>query len=514
MEGSYNYGKVKDCNPVVSTVHGSVMGENRNGIAVFRGIPYGFDTGGQYRFQAPRAAEPWDGIRDCSSKNGPICPQFGQGSVSNPNVPYWDAGHPEKFRTDTETRSEDCLCLNVLTPGIDDRKRPVLVYFHGGGFATGSGTLVLGADQWVREQNFVIVGVNHRLNVFGYMYLGGVDPKYRSSGMCGMLDLVLALHWVRDNIAAFGGDPETVTIMGESGGGMKVSTLMDMEEARGLFVRGIVVSGSSPTGAVLPEEAEQNTAVVMERLGVHSVEELQSIPAEALLSASEGLRFDPVADDIHLMSNPEKSFRAPLLDLPVMIGSSEDEMAVFMKIDDLRFGWDELRDRLTHLTAGRLMKAVSEEDADRIIETFKNTDKKGNDAPHLYCKIVSMNDTLGDRAFYQSLAYAEKNESPVYHYLIAYDSPYEQDLSWHVSWHTHELPLIMRIVAYPEEGEIMSRKFSQSWANFVKYGNPDTEEWKWEPFRPETRRVFVIDDVSRVETDPIRPYREAFGRYI
>ena len=160
------------------------------------------------------------------------------------------------------------------------------------------------------------------------------------------------------------------------------------------------------------------------------------------------------------------------------------------------------------------MKTISDTDADRIIEIFKNTDRKGNDAPHLFCKIVSMNDTLGDRAFYQSMAYAKKNTSPVYHYLIAYDSPYEQDLSWHVSWHTHELPLIMRIVAYPEEGEIMSRKFSQSWANFVKYGNPDTEEWKWEPFRPETRRVFVIDDVSRVETDPIRPYREAFGRYI
>ena len=106
MEGSCNYGTVKNCNPVVNTVLGRVMGENRNGIAVFRGIPYGADTGGRYRFQAPRAAQAWDGIRDCSSKNGPICPQFGQGSVSNPNVPYWDAGHPEKFRTDTETRAE------------------------------------------------------------------------------------------------------------------------------------------------------------------------------------------------------------------------------------------------------------------------------------------------------------------------------------------------------------------------------------------------------------------------
>ena len=507
-----NFGTVREANPVVQTTLGQVMGECWDGVAVFRGIPYGADTGGRNRFCAPREADHWEGIRDCYSRNGAICPQFGQGSVSNPNVPYWDAGHPEKFRTDTEIRSEDCLCLDVLTPGIDDKKRPVLVYFHGGGFSTGSGTLVLGSDQWIREQDFVIVGVNHRLNVFGYLYLGGLDPAYKSSGMCGMLDLVLALHWVHENIPAFGGDPETVTIMGESGGGMKVSTLMDMEEARGLFTRGIVISGSSPTGACLPEDAEKITAILMDRLGVHTIDALKRITQQELLLASEGLRFEPVADNIHLMENREKKFKAPLLDLPVMIGSSEDEMAIFIKIDDLRFDWDELRDRLIHIPVGRLMKTIPEAEVDRIIEIFKKTDKKGNDAPHLFCKIVSMNDTLGDRAFYQAMAYAGKNCSPVYHYLIAYDSPFEQDLSWHLSWHTHELPLTMRIVAYPEESEEMSRKFSKSWAAFIKCGCPDTDEWKWEVFRPDTRRVLVIDDVARVETDPIRPYRAAFGR--
>lgn len=511
---SAKYGMVTEAHPVVQTTHGQVMGETWDGIAVFRGIPYGASTGGAGRFEAPKPAADWTGVRDCCSKNGDICPQFGQGSVSNPDVPYWNAFHPEKFRTETEDRSEDCLRLNVLTPGIGDKKRPVLVYFHGGGFTTGTGTLVLGADEWIREQDFVLVGVNHRLNIFGYLYLGGLDEKYRSSGMAGMLDLVLSLQWVRDNIAAFGGDPDCVTIMGESGGGMKVSTLMDMEEARGLFCRAIVISGSRPVGAVLPEEAEKATETVMERLKVHSAEELKAVPQDALLQASEGLFFEPVADDVHLAVNREKQFRAPLIDVPLLVGSSEDEMAVFMKIEDLRFGFDELKDRLVHQAPGRLLTPIKEEDADRIIRIFRETDRKNNDAPHLYCKIVSMNNTLGDNAFYQALATSEKNTSPVYHYLIAYDSPYEQDLSWHVSWHTHELPLDMRIVAYPEEGEEMSLKFSASWANFIKYGNPDTEDWKWEAFKPDTRRVLVIDDVTRVETDPIRPYREAFGRYI
>ena len=239
-----NAAKVKEKNPIVATTHGRVLGENRNGVAVFRGIPYGADCGKKRRFLPPLPAENWEEIRDCTH-NGHIAMQYG-GSISA--VPYWNGGHPEKFKLEEEVQGEDCLVLNVLTPGIDAEKRPVLVYIHGGGFLNGSGSLVLGADDLVREQDLVLVGVNHRLTIFGYLYLGHLDAAYASSGMAGILDLLLALEWVRDNIAAFGGDPDRVTIMGESGGAMKVSNLLDIPQARGLFRSTVIESGSCPTG--------------------------------------------------------------------------------------------------------------------------------------------------------------------------------------------------------------------------------------------------------------------------
>ena len=177
---------------MATTRLGQVRGEGREGVAVFRGIPYGADCGGARRFLPPLPAQPWQGVRDCT-RNGPYAVQFGVSiSGSEGFGPYFSGGHPERFGVAEERQGEDCLVLNVVTPGLTG-KRPVVVYLHGGGFASGSGTLVLGADAWAREEDLVVVGVNHRLNVFGYLYLGGLDDRYAESGMAGMLDLVLAL---------------------------------------------------------------------------------------------------------------------------------------------------------------------------------------------------------------------------------------------------------------------------------------------------------------------------------
>jgi para-nitrobenzyl esterase len=175
--------------------------------------------------------------------------------------------------------------LNVLTPGLQG-KRPVMIYIHGGGFAIGSGALTLVADRFVAEQDVVLVGVNHRLNVFGYTYLGAIDPKYADSGNVGQLDLIAALQWVRDNIAHFGGDPSNVTIFGESGGGGKVSTLMAMPGAKGLFRRAIVESGSH-LAVRTKEAATENTNYMLSALGLTAsqVDQLQSVPADKLLAA-------------------------------------------------------------------------------------------------------------------------------------------------------------------------------------------------------------------------------------
>lgn len=292
------FATVTDPSPLAATQTGWVRGENRRGIAIFRGIPYGADTRAR-RFQPPLPAEAWEGVRDCTH-NGPIAPQYG-GSISG-YAPIFDGGTPEKFGFEDEVPGENCLVLNVLTPGLDNAKRPVLFYIHGGGYFNGTGTLALGADDYCREQDQVVVSVNHRLNLFGYLYLGGLDPRYASSGMAGMLDLVLALRWVRDNIAAFGGDPGQVTIMGESGGGSKVSTLLAMPEAQGLFRAAVIESGSGPVGALSREQADAMTRQVLQALSLtpENWTALLELPMERLLEATKlpGLgRFSPVADD-------------------------------------------------------------------------------------------------------------------------------------------------------------------------------------------------------------------------
>jgi len=202
----------------------------------------------------------------------------------------------------------------------------------------------------------VLVGVNHRLNVFGYLYLGAFDQKYADSGNAGMLDLVLALEWVRDNIEAFGGDPDKVTIMGESGGGMKVSTLLAMEKAKGLFRHAIVESGSAPVGSLSTKQAAQVASLILDKLGIKPTEldKLETIPAreifDAAMSISEcndalGLR--PVGDGINLPFNATGVYKAPVIskNIPLLVGAAEDEIAFSaMRMED--FTWDELRDKL------------------------------------------------------------------------------------------------------------------------------------------------------------------------
>ena len=209
---------------------------------------------------------------------------------------YFGGGRPDRVELAQQTDSENCLLLNVLTPGLRG-KRPVMVYIHGGGFTNGSSMLTLFGDGLPREQDIVLVGVNHRLNVFGYTYLGGLSDKY-AVGNVGQLDLVAALEWVRDNIANFGGDPGNVTIFGESGGGAKVSTLLGMPAAKGLFHKAAVQSGSM-LHVGDRESATASTKAMMSKLGVTKVDDLQNIPVVDLWKAGTGggpMGFGPVVD--------------------------------------------------------------------------------------------------------------------------------------------------------------------------------------------------------------------------
>src|SRR5512143_3585041 len=267
--------RVGDDVAVARTQHGSVRGYVLRGIHYFLGIPYGADTSGAYRFMPPQMPEPWTDVRPALWW-GNSAPQDMERRYANPYASFRDHWNYDDV-------SEDCLRINVFTPAVGEgRRRPVLVWLHGGGFANGNGIEQDGynGENLARLGNVVFCSVNHRLGPFGYCDLSGVGgERFAASGNVGMLDIVAALEWVRDNVAAFGGDPGNVTIMGQSGGGAKVCTLTAMPAAKGLFHKAVVLSGASLRMGEKEQAEKLGAAVVAEAgLGPGDLEKLQQMP--------------------------------------------------------------------------------------------------------------------------------------------------------------------------------------------------------------------------------------------
>ncbi len=330
--------------PLAATTAGKISGVVEDGINVFKGVPYGGDTA-KTRFQAPVAPERWSGVKECASFTT-MAPQLvaaraGAGPRPAPsptgNAPTSASGVPGGPR-DQGVQSEDCLHLNVFTPGLrDKKKRPALLYIHGGAYNNGTvNSDLYDGKRLCHRGDVVVVTVNHRLNAFGYMYLGDLAPAYKDSGNAGQLDLVLALKWVKENAAEFGADPERVLIFGQSGGGAKCAALMATAVAKGLFHRVMTMSGQQIKGASI-EIASGRAKTVLEKMGAAGLTgkdleaKLNSLTMEQIQEGARAVSSDwlPVVDNVILFRNPFDPDAPALSEMvPMMLGNVHDETAV------------------------------------------------------------------------------------------------------------------------------------------------------------------------------------------
>lgn len=521
MYGEPVFGTVKDTHPMAETTHGRVMGENRDGIAIFRGIPYGDDCGGKRRFLPPVPAKNWEGIKDCT-ENGPICIQY-RGSIQgwDDQGPAFNGGKKELFKVDNEIKGEDCLVANVLTPGIDDKKRPVLFYIHGGGYAVGTGALVLGADKVCREQDIVLVSINHRLGPFGYLYLGGFDKRYEHSGVAGLLDLVLGLQWAKENVANFGGDPDKITIVGESGGGSKVTAMMATDVTEGLFRGAVVESGSGGNMNFTREEGHAIACKCLDRLGIpyDEWERILEVPAEKILDLMnifdhEARSFRPVSDGVIFKDRSEGRYYMAdwAASVNVIVGWCDEETAVWAGPEDFNVTDENIRERLiTPAMEGidaEPMALCSEKNVDRVIMETRKLAKRSEDANHLYLKVKAA--SRGQNALNMLSTYQDKGCKDLYHYMVTWDSHHPLYPQYKFAWHTATLPLHMRVVWQPED-EQLSQDFCQAISAFVRTGCPATRKFKWQKFTTENKETMVIDGTYCMENDPEGKLRAALA---
>ncbi len=482
----------------METTAGKVRGIIQGGTHIFRGIPYGASTAGTNRFMPPRKPEPWAGVRE-AFQNGPTAPQLG-GPV-NPLI----LNHRQPA-----IEGEDCLVINVFTPGVNDgRKRPVMVWLHGGGFAAGAGSAhAFDGTDLARSGDVVMVSVNHRLNIFGYLYLADVGgERYADSGNAGLLDIVAVLEWVFDNIVHFGGNPGNVTIFGQSGGGLKISTLLAMPPAKGLFHKAIIESGSSLKG-IHREEANKTTERILAKLGLQAnqVDELQNLPVERLLSAIDTrgsapgtapAAIAPVVDGRALPRDPFDP-TAPEIsaDVPLIIGSVNTEGTFFTPPDSPLFSLDEagMRTRLTQRYG---------EATDKLIDLYRKEMPSASPS-----KIYFLITAFPTAAITQAERKVALGKAPVYMYLFTWETPVEGGKRH--SPHTVELPFVLNnVLEQPEEFgtgpelQPLAEKVSGAWTAFARTGNPSVAGTpKWLAYTANERATMIINNEWKLVNDP------------
>jgi len=503
--------------PAVEIATGKIRGAAAGGIHAFKGIPYGAPTGGANRFLPPRPAASWPGVRDALAYHGKA-PQ------SPAQVKRRSEMDGILGPLDTAPETEDCLTLNVWTPGTSG-KRPVMVWLHGGAFAYGSGNrAVTEGANLARRGDVVVVSVNHRLNICGYLHLEDIGgERFAGSGNAGSLDMVAALEWVRDNIAQFGGDPTCVTIFGESGGGGKVSALLAMPAATGLFHRAAIQSGAA-VRFTTRERANALAKAVLGQLGVDAGE-LQDVPLGRLLGAivpasrAAGPRahplldrydFGPVVDGAVVSQHPAEPSTSPLGDgIPLMIGGTSQEASLFLDDDAVwhrTLGEEQLRERLD---------AVAGPDTDAALALYRELLPGATPADRLIAALTGSNFSV--RTWLYAERRAARGGAPVFHYSLDWGSPFAGGRMG--AHHAMDLPFVFDTTEVPlstrsaDGAPELAAAMSATWAQFARTGNPANPAIPaWPAYTTAERATMVFDARCRAVNDPGRDARALWSR--